>query len=93
MADKPVYQDVTLVCADSKVRGAKLLLAITFPHMKEMLKERREEEMVVIMPDIKAEEVNNKLVDFLLNGNMLEVKEEPSEEVFESETHVNNKYD
>ena len=79
LAHKPNYQDVTLVCSDSKVRGARLLLAMTFPHMKELLRERREEEMVVIMPDTKAEEVNNKLADFLFNGNSIDVKEEPIE--------------
>ena len=91
LAHKPMYQDVTLVCSDSRLRGARLLLAITFPYMKELLKERREEEMVVIMPDTKAEEVNNKLADFLINGNRIHVKEEPSEESIDLDTNVTSR--
>ena len=81
LARYPNYQDVTLVCDDSIFRGARLLLAMVFPHLKDLLEERMMEDMVVIMTDTKVEEVNNKLADFLLNGNMLALKEEPIEEL------------
>ena len=87
LAQKADYQDVALVCGDGRVRGARMLLAMVFPHMKNMLRERSEEEVVVIMPDTGADEVNSKIADFLTGGAPASVKKEPLENTDELSTN------
>jgi len=70
------FQDVRMVCQDGEVRGARLVLALAFPHMEEVMEEREEEELVLILPHMQVVEVTNRLEDFLLPATKLEVKEE-----------------
>ena len=70
------FQDVRMVCQDGEVRGARLVLALAFPHMEEVMEEREEEELVLILPHMQVAEVTNRLEDFLKYTPKVEVKEE-----------------
>ena len=70
------FQDVRMVCQDGEVRGARLVLALAFPHMEEVMEEREEEELVLILPHMQVTEVTNRLEDFLKYTPKVEVKEE-----------------
>jgi len=70
------FQDVRMVCQDGEVRGARLVLALAFPHMEEAMEEREEEELVLILPHMQAVDVTNRLEDFLRYLPKVEVKDE-----------------
>jgi len=76
MSKQENFQDVRMVFQDGEVRGARLVLALAFPHMWEVMEERREEELVLILPHMQVVEVTNRLEDILLPKAKLEVKGE-----------------
>jgi len=76
MSKQENFQDVRMVCQDGEVRGARLVLALAFPHMEEAMEEREEEELVLILPHMQAVDVTNRLEDFLRYLPKVEVKEE-----------------
>jgi len=76
MSKQENFQDVRMVCQDGEVRGARLVLALAFPHMEEVMEEREEEELVLILPHMQVVEVTNRLKDFLKYTPKVEVKEE-----------------
>ena len=65
-------QDCKLRCKEGKVvSGVRVLLALAYPTMMEVLKERgdEEEDLVLILPDFQAEEVQTRMDD-LFNGRI-----------------------
>ena len=62
LAQEETYQDVMLVCKDEIILGVRVL-ALAYPLMAEVLKERSEQkELVVFLPDFKSHE------EFLTSG-------------------------
>ena len=62
LAQEETYQDVMLVCKDEIILGVRVL-ALAYPLMAEVLKERSEQkELVVFLPDFKSQE------EFLTSG-------------------------
>ena len=56
LAQEDTYQDVMLVCKDEIIWGVRVL-ALAYPLMAEVLKERSEQtELVVFLPDFKSQE-------------------------------------
>ena len=78
-AVKDCYNDVMVVCKDNTVWESRVILALAYPLMAEILRDRNEDkELVLILPDFTAEEVNTRVAQFL-SGNIKEetiVKEE-----------------
>ena len=62
LTQEDTYQDVMLVCKDEIIWGVRVL-ALAYPLMAEVLKERSEQkELVVVLPDFKSQE------EFLTSG-------------------------
>ena len=87
LAEHEAYQDVMLVCADKKVPGTRLLLALAIPHMGELLRKDQEEDVTLLLPQFKASEITNTVDEFLRSSLQVEIKSEkdfcdgnPSEE-------------
>ena len=55
-----IYQDVTVVCEDKILLLVKPLLAMAYPLMTELLRDR-EEHITVLMPGFKAKDVNARV--------------------------------
>ena len=69
-------QDCKLRCKEGQVvSGVRVLLALAFPSMMKVLKERgdEEEELVLILPDFNAEEVRTRMDDLFKGKIKLEV--------------------
>ena len=76
MAKDKKNQDCKLRCKEGKVvSSVRILLALAYPTMMEVLKEREddEEELVLILPDFQAEEVNTRFDDLFRGKIKLEV--------------------
>lgn len=74
LAQSPIYQDVVMVCQDSRISGSRLLLALAYPLLTEILKGRDEDELVLLLPDFLTQEVTDMVTDFL--EERLNVKEQ-----------------
>ena len=86
---KDCYKDVMIVCEDDTVWGPKVILALTFPLMAEILREREEEkELVLLLPDFTVKEVNTRIEQFLYG-----FVKEGSLETQEINNVVNQRYD
>jgi len=93
LAVKHCYKDVKLICCDDTIWSVRVILALVYPHMADILKDRNQEkELVLILPDITAEEVITKVEQFL-QGKIKDEVIEDSEvlEVTEDEG-VESKY-
>ena len=76
MATDRKNQDCKLRCKDGQiVSGVRVLLALAYPTMMKVLKERRDEEedLVLILPDFQAEEVRARMDDLFKGRIKLEV--------------------
>ena len=81
-AVKDYYKDVKVVCKDNTVWGPRVILALAYPLMAEILRDRNEDkELVLILPDFTAQEVNTRVSEFLCG----DIKEEVMEENVEDE--------
>ena len=60
-----VFHDVTLACNDGRMKSARALLALAYSPLMEVLKNREDETLVLIMPDFSQSEIR-KLFDILL---------------------------
>ena len=76
LAKHEAYQDVMLVCADKKVPGTRLLLALAIPHMGELLRKDQEEDLTLLLPQFKASEISNAVDEFLRSNLQVEIKSE-----------------
>ena len=69
LAQEDTYQDVMLVCKDEIIWGVRVLLALAYPLMAEVLKEKSEQkELVVLLPDFKSLDVKSRVEEFLTSG-------------------------
>ena len=69
LAQEDTYKDVMLVCKDEVIWGVRVLLALAYPLMAEVLKERSEQkELVVFLPDFKSQEVKARVEEILTSG-------------------------
>ena len=69
LAQENTYQDVVLVCKDEVIWSVRVLLALAYPLMAEVLKERSEQkELVVFLPDFKSQEVKARVEEILTSG-------------------------
>ena len=76
-AQADTYQDVMLACQDEVIWGVRVLLALAYPLMAEVLKERSEqEELVVFLPDFKSQEVKDRVQEILTSGIKIENERE-----------------
>ena len=80
-AVKDYYMDVMVVCKDDTVWGSRVILALAYPLMAEILRDRNEDkELVLILPDFTAQEVNTRVEEFLC-GNIKQETIEDNVEV------------
>ena len=71
------YNDVMVVCKDNTVWGPRVILALAYPLMAEILRDRNEDkELVLILPDFTAQEVNTRVEEFLCGHIKEDVKVE-----------------
>ena len=65
LCQETVLHDVTLACGDGKMESSRALIALAFPTLQEMLKNREEVFLVLIMPDFILEEITKTLQNLL----------------------------
>ena len=68
LSDSSLYQDVTLLCSDGKLKMSSFLLATVFPVFRDVLVKvsHFEEEVVISLPDIAGEKIKKFLNDLLI---------------------------
>ena len=66
--EETVLHDVTLACGDGKINSSRALLALAFPLLEEVLKNREEEVLVLVMPDFTQAEIRQLLEALLLQN-------------------------
>ena len=59
--------EVRLVCQEQEVRCSKLLLAMAWSDLHQLLSRRQEQEVVLLLPEYRGQEVQSRLEDFLMN--------------------------
>ena len=70
----PSYQDIKLICQDGELSGSRLLLSLTLPYLEPFVKDRDEEdEIVVLLPQYKISDVAGRMEDVL---RRVDVKDE-----------------
>jgi len=76
-ADNDQFQDTTLVCRDQTISSSKLLLALAFPTLENILLVREEcLDLVIFLPDFTAENVRNMLNNFLFGDNTVDQQQD-----------------
>ena len=65
-----VLHDVTLACGDGKMKSSRALVALAFPLLEEVLKNREEEVLVLVMPEFSQAEIR-QLLEALLMQNQV----------------------
>ena len=73
LCQETVLHDVTLVCGDGTMKSSRALLALAFPPLMEVLKNREEEVLVLIMPDFTQVEIKD-LLRKLLSYNLVDTR-------------------
>ena len=59
--DSPTLSDTVLACFDGKMRVPRVLLALAYPSLYGILRDREEEEITLILPQFRSEEVVARL--------------------------------
>ena len=60
--------DIRIICQDRKIYGVRILLALAYPSLKEVLAGRDDEDgITLIMPDYTAREIEER-VKLLIEG-------------------------
>ena len=67
LCNETVIHDVTLACEDGKMESSRALLALAFPPLQDMLKNREEDFLVLIMPDCIKDEIAQVLTKLMSN--------------------------
>ena len=62
LAEDPQYQDTVVFCQDGIVRASRFILALSLPFLRRPLKDRDEEEVVIVMPKFRTSEIRNAMV-------------------------------
>ena len=70
LCNETVFHDVTLVCSDGKMQCSRVLLALAYSSLVEVLKNREEETPVLIMPEFGQTEIRKLLKTFVDNNLM-----------------------
>ena len=52
-----VFHDVTMACNDGRMQSARVLLALAYSPLMEVLKNREDEQLWLIMPDFSQAEI------------------------------------
>ena len=73
LCQEPVLHDVILVCGDGTIQSSRALLALAFPPLMKVLKNREEEVLVLIMPDFTQVEIED-LLRKLLSYNLVDTR-------------------
>ena len=67
LCNDTVLHDVTLACNDGQMQSSRALLALAYSPLMEVLKNREEETLVLIMPDFSQAEIRTLLDNLLIN--------------------------
>ena len=77
LATKDCYKDVRLECKNGSLWGVRVILALAYPFMADLIRDREQQkELVLLLPDFTVEEVDARLEEFLAGR----IKQESSEE-------------
>ena len=82
LCQERVLHDVTLACSDGKMKCSRAVLALAYSPLEEMLKNREEEVLVLIMPDFSQVEIKQVLETMLL-GNTVSTNVEANKDYSE----------
>ena len=72
LCNETMFHDVTLACSDGKIQCSRVLLALAYSPLAEVLKNREEETLVLIMPDFGHAEIG-KLLKTLVENNLMSI--------------------
>ena len=62
LSEDPSYQDTVLVCQDGVVRASRFILTLCLPFLRRPLKDRQEDEVVVVMPNFTSKLVKEAML-------------------------------
>jgi len=62
LSEDPRYQDTVVFCQDGIVRASRFILSLSLPFLKRPLRDRDEEEVVIVMPNFASSEVREAMV-------------------------------
>jgi hypothetical protein len=65
------FRDTRLVCGDTVLWGMRLLLALAYPALSQVLQGRDDEDICLIMPEFTSVQVTSRISD-LLRGRLVE---------------------
>ena len=83
------FNDVLLVCEDEEMAASRIILALAFPEFKEVLKHRDDDDLTVILPNCRTEEVKQNIIALF---NVQEVTKHPNvtDRVISNDTKSNH---
>ena len=70
LCQETVLHDVTLACSDGNMKSSRAVLALAYSPLEEVLKNREEEVLVLIMPDFSQADIR-QLLETMLLRNMI----------------------
>ena len=79
LCQERVLHDVTLACSDGKMQSSRAVLALAYSPLEEVLKNREEDILVLIMPDFSQVEIR-QLLETMLLGNTVSTNVEANKD-------------
>ena len=65
LSRNPNYQDTRLIFSDGELRSSRLLLSLTCSFLAPLLRERKDGELIVLLPQFRTREVSSQLNSLL----------------------------
>ena len=92
LSRNPNFQDARLIFSDGELRSSRLLLSLSCSFLAPLVRESKDGELVVLLPQFKTREVSSQLDNLLQEHGALEfVKDEvPSDNDNDSQNDDNN---
>ena len=71
LSEDPRYQDTVLVCQDGVVRASRFILTLCLPFLRRPLRDRDEEEVVIVMPSFASQLVKDAMLKLFHASEMI----------------------
>merc|ERR1719449_494791 len=76
LSEDPRYQDTVVFCQDGIVRASRFILALSLPFLRRPLRDRDEEEVVIVMPNYACREIREAMAKLIQASGMTYKKTE-----------------